>query len=278
MISESAHRAPAGALRGAIARYDGYRQRGVRPALHLGAPSPHMTMIVTLTEPMQMVGHLDRSRPPASYDSLIAGLHTTPVVIAHDGFQSGVQLSISPLASRALFGIPACELAGADLAAEDILGRLSGELQERLADSITWPERFAVLDAALGARLRDDPPPQPVINAWALLTRSRGAIPISRLAREVGWSERQLGKRFRQEIGVTPKLAARLIRFDNARRSLRVQQPTDKGMDMARIAADCGYHDQSHLVRDFKSFMGLAPSRWLEQEFGNVQAQPVTQV
>lgn len=278
MISESVHRRPATALRGAVARYDGYIQRDVAPALHLGAPSPYITMIVTLHEPLRMARHVDRSRPPGSYDSLVGGLHTTPVVIAHDGFQSGIQLAISPLASRALFGMPACELAGADLAAEDVVGRLAGELQERLADAAGWPERFAVLDSALLARVRDELPPRPVVGAWTLLMASGGAIPISRIAREVGWSERQLGKRFLEEVGVTPKLAARLVRFDNARRALRAQLSADGGTDIARIAADCGYHDQSHLDRDFRSFLGVAPSRYLRQEFGNVQAPALARV
>lgn len=292
MLSESVHRAPTGPLDGVIARYDGYRQKGLAPARHLGAPSPYMTMIVTLDEPMHMAQHVDRSRPPASYRSLVGGLHTEPVVIEHDGAQSGVQLSISPLASRGLFGVPAGELAAADLPGDDVLGRFSGELQGRLAEVTTWPERFAVLDTAFTRRLQDRRPPQPVIDAWALLTRTGGMIPISRLAREVGWSERQLGKRFEQEIGLTPKLAARLIRFDGARHALMARRRGGgaggvggggvgvgggggAGGGIARIAADCGYHDQSHLVRDFKSFMGLAPARWLAQEFGNVQADPI---
>lgn len=283
MVSESAHGTPEGALRGLVARYDGYRQRGVAPARHLGLPSPFMTLIVTLDEPLHLARHVDPRQPPASYDSLVGGLHATPVVVAHDGAQSGIQLSVSPLASRALLGMPAGALAGADFDAGDLLGRLAGELHERLAEAADWPRRFAILDAALASRLRDGAPPRPVVDAWTLLIRSGGSIPISGLARAVGWSERQLGKRFQQEIGVSPKLAARMIRFDRARRSL--QSRTAAGSrpgfrsgsrpDIAWIAAECGYHDQSHLVRDFKSFTGLAPSRWLAQEFGNVQAQSI---
>ena len=278
MVSESARRTPVHSLHGAIARYDGYRQRGVAPARHLGLPSPFMTLIVTLEEPLRLVEHVDRSRPPASYQSLVGGLHTTPVVIAHDGAQSGIQVRVSPLASRALFGMPAGELAGADHAAGEVLGRLAGELHERLASAISWSERFAILDSALTLLLGDILPPAPVINAWTLLMASRGSLPISRLAREVGGRERQLAKRFEQEIGLGPKLAARVIRFDQARLALQSQLAADGRTDIAWVAAQCGYHDQSHLVRDFRAFVGLAPSRWLAQEFGNVQVERLAEV
>jgi AraC-like DNA-binding protein len=274
VVSESARSSPAPALRDLIARYDGYRQQGVAPARHLGLPSPFMTLIVTLQEPLQIVEHVDRGRPASSYRSLVGGLHTTPAVIAHDGSQSGIQLRVSPIASRALFGMPAGELAGTDLAADEVLGRSAGELHERISAATSWTERFRILDVALTARLGDSLPPAPVINAWALLTRSHGLMPISKLAREVGWSERQLAKRFGQEIGLSPKLAARMIRFDRARHALQSQLSVRGRTDIAWIAAGCGYHDQSHLVRDFRSFTRLPPSRWLAQEFGNVQAKP----
>ena len=278
MVGESAHGSPAGPLRELIARYDGYRQRGVAPARHLGLPSPFMTVIVTLEEPLQIAEHVDRRRPPARYRSLVGGLHVTPAIIEHDGAQSGIQLRVSPIASRALLGMPAGELAGADLAADEVLGRLAGELHERLCAATGWPERFAILDAVLSRRLGEALPPAPVINAWALLNRRQGSIPISTLASEVGWSERQLANRFEQEIGLSPKVAARVIRFDRARHALQSQLSGDGRTDIAWVAAECGYHDQSHLVRDFRSFTGLAPSRWLAYEFGNVQVEPLVAV
>ncbi len=111
-----------------------------------------------------------------------------------------------------------------------------------------------------------------LVHAWRLLLESRGTIAVADLAREVGYSQRPLTERFREEIGLTPKRAGRVIRFHHARQALKAQLVTTGCTDIARVAADCGYHDQSHLVRDFHSFSGLAPSRWLSQEFRNVQA------
>jgi AraC-like DNA-binding protein len=285
VISESVHATPAGPLAGLVARYDGWRQRGVAPARQLGVPAPFMTLIVTLDEPMHMARMVDRTRPPASFRTLVGGLHAVPVEIVHHGAQGGIQLSISPLASRALFGMPAGELADLDLHADDVIGAAAVELWERIGELGTWPERFAALDAVL-SRMAEPvivDTPAPVRAAWARLGATGGTIGVAALAREVGWSERQLEKAFRREIGMAPKQAARVIRFDRARRALQAQargraglahrHAGGVGLDLARLAADWRYHDQSHLIRDFRAFTGLAPTRWLEHEFGNVQAE-----
>lgn len=271
-MSESVRGLPLTALRGLIAGYDGYRQRGIEPARHLGLPSPFMTVIVTLDEPLHVVRHLDRSRPAERYDALVGGLHAAPVVISHDGAQSGIQLRVSPLASRALLGLPAGELAGVDVAAEDVLGGFVAELRERIVAANGWSERFGVLDAALCRRLSAEPRvPAPVERAWRLMLASGGAAPVARIAREVGFCERHLANRFRQEIGLTPKLASRVIRFHRARHVLQSRHAAKRRGDIAWAAAVCGYADQSHLVRDFRTFAELPPSRWLRQEFANVQ-------
>jgi transcriptional regulator GlxA family with amidase domain len=97
-----------------------------------------------------------------------------------------------------------------------------------------------------------------------MLRRSSGTASIAQVAREVGWSDRQLAREFRREIGLSPKAAARVIRFDRARRLL----PRYSG---AVVAAECGYADQAHFVREFVAFTGLSPTRWLAEEVGNLQ-------
>ncbi len=261
-------RGPAGAV---VAAYHGYRQRGVPRARHLGLPSPYLTLIFTLDEPLQIVEHVD-GRPPRCYDALAGGLHTTPAVITHDGRQSGIQLLVHPHAARVLFGMPAGELAGTDTDADAVLGRLVERVRNRIGEASTWPQRFAVLDEELGALVTREVtvgPPPAVVDAWGLLHRSRGALPIRTVADTVGYSDRRLSTLFDAEIGLTPKTAARVIRFDRARRAVQTAPPGTLG----RIAAEHRYSDQSHLVRDFVAFTGRSPTRWRAEEFGNVQAK-----
>jgi AraC-like DNA-binding protein len=149
-----------------------------------------------------------------------------------------------------------------------VLGPVARDLQEQLRSATTWPARFALLDRCLGDRLAPDrSPPAEVAQAWRLLMRSRGTRTVRSIARDVGWSERHLANQFRTEIGLTPKVAARVIRFDRAKRLVRNTAGAD-------VAARCGYADQSHLIRDFVAFTGLSPRAWLAAEFGNLQATP----
>lgn len=146
---------------------------------------------------------------------------------------------------------------------------------ERVRAAGCWSARFAVLDRLLGATLdADRGVPDEVARAWGLLLRTGGTMPIRDVARDVGWSQRHLSTMFVREIGLRPKTAARVIRFDRARRVLernvRAERP-----NIAGVAADCGYFDQAHLIRDWQQFTGLAPTEWIAAEFGNFQVRSV---
>jgi len=265
-VWEAVARRPSGPLSTIVAAHHGYRTRDVPSTHHLGLPSPYLTLIFTLHEPLRVVRHADPRQAPGSYRALVGGLHTSAAVVEHGGAQSGIQLRLSPLGARGLLGVPAGELAGLDLHATELLGRLGDDLQEQLRAAGSWGARFRLLDERLGRVLDlDRVPPPEVRRAWHLLCASGGTARIADVARAVGWSERHLAARFRTEVGLTPKVAARVVRFDRARRMF----PRSGG---ATVAATCGYADQSHLVRDFVDFTGLSPSAWLAAEVGNLQA------
>jgi AraC-like DNA-binding protein len=278
-LVESVRRLPAPRLRSAIAFYSGYRQVGLKPGIHRGLPSPYLTMIVTLDEPLSVAAHADRRQAPDRYEVLLGGLHTSPALIAHDGQQSGIQLAINPLAARGLFGFPAAELMGIDLHASDVLGSLAVEMHDRIAHALGWAERFAVIDDVLLRRLEEQVGPRPEVSyVWQALVRSGGAASVPALAREAGWSSRYLRQQFRSEVGLTPKEAARVVRFDRARRRLERPQGDRRQPVLAELAAASGYYDQAHLDRDFREFAGCSPSRWLVEEFRNFQDEDVALV
>jgi AraC-like DNA-binding protein len=270
---------PAAGLRPFISGYSGYRQAGVAPAVHRGLPSPFLTVIFTLDEPLEITAHPDPGQPGGRYDTLVGGLHTAPALITHDGRQSGIQVAMSPLGARALLGVPAGELTSLDVEGADVLGPLAAEISERLRDGADWPRRFEILDELLLDRAGTEPGAGPGISrevryAWLALLRSGGRIGVAQLAADTGWSDRHLRARFRLEIGLTPKAAARVIRFDRARRRLARRVRAGGAADLAELAAQGGYYDQAHLDREFGALAGCAPTAWLAQEFRSVQAAP----
>jgi AraC-like DNA-binding protein len=276
-IEESVWGVPAPALRPFIAGYSGYRQVGVPPATHRGLPSPYLTVIFTLDEPLTITEHVDPRQPPASYRSLVGGLHTSPALITHQGRQSGIQLLLSPLGARALLGRPAAEFANIDVEGSEVLGMLAEQIGDRIRAAADWPARFAVLDQLLTSRLAEPPivsgTSDEVGHVWRRLVASGGHGAVSELAAETGWSDRHLRSRFSGETGLTPKAAARVIRFDRTRRLLQRRTAAGSPLLLADLAADCGYYDQAHLAREFRDLAGLPPSAWLAAEFRNVQAQ-----
>ncbi|MFI7617526.1 helix-turn-helix domain-containing protein [Nonomuraea terrae] len=254
-------------LRGLVSGYSGYRTHGP-PGVHHGLPSGHLTVVVCLSGTLDVVGVPGPPRPPRSFTSAVGGLHDGPVVMAHDGHQYGVHLDLTWRGARALLGLPASELAGdvADLTA--VLGGRARELGERLAGAPTWRGRFRILDDTLAELIdhgRGGPPPE-VAQAWRRLRETGGRLAIGELAEELGWSRRHLGERFRRETGLSPKTAARVIRFERACRLLR----SPRRPSQAETAAECGYSDQAHLAREFRDLGGTTATRWLG-EFPFVQ-------
>ena len=272
-VDEYCRRWPSGPLRPYVAWYTGYRQRGVPPARHRGLPSPFLTLIFTLDEPLVMLAHPDPRQPPGNFGALLGGLHSAPALITHDGAQSGIQVALRPLGARVLLGLPAGELAEIDVPADAVLGGACAELRARAVAAAGWPERFAILDEILLRRVGPAPEVAPEVGwAWRRLLGSSGAVRIADLAAETGWSGRHLTGRFRAEIGLTPKAAARVIRFDRARHLLirRVRSTSGvadgDGYRLADLAAACGYFDQAHLAREFRSLAGCPPSQWIAEE------------
>ena len=157
--------------------------------------------------------------------------------------------------------------------ADAVLGVACTELRARAVAAAGWPERFAILDEILlrlMTHVRPGPGVAPEVGwAWRELLASGGTLRITDLAAGTGWSGRHLTSRFRTEIGLTPKAAARVIRFDRARHLLTRQAATaaaDGGYRLADLAVACGYFDQAHLAREFRSLAGCPPSQWLTEE------------
>ena len=267
-VSESVTGRPAPALRPYVERYTGYRQEGFAPGVHRGLPSPYLTFIISLADPVDIAGMPDPAQAPGAYQAFVGGLHAAPATIRHEGTQVGVSLQLTPLGARALLGLPAGALAWSVVELEDVLGPQAGELVDRLAGAATWTDRFAVLDAVLARRVDAGTGPAPeTARAWHRLVASGGTLDVQALATEVGWSRRHLSERFRLELGLAPKVAGRVVRFERARRLLeRADRPA-----LADLAAACGFYDQAHFNRDWLQLAGCSPTTWLAEELPSVQ-------
>ena len=252
-----------------VVGYTGYREHSAVPLRRLQAPSGSCPLILGFGGAIQLEGPGGTSVPTA----FLAGMHAAAVITQFVGGQCGIQVDLTPLGVFALLGRPMFELTNRIVPLDDLESADLAVLPTRLAEDPNWPARFARVDGVLRRRLERSPvrPNPEVAWAWGRLTRAAGAIEVGELAARTGWSRRHLLTRFREQIGLAPKTAARVLRF---RRAAGLLVPVDPSgapptggstRGLADVAVTCGYADHSHLVRDFRALAGCTPSQYVEQ-------------
>ena len=266
------------ALRPHVAAMFGYAATGLTPGVHRGLPSELLTLVISMHRPLRTAPTAD-AWAAGVLDTqwvTVGGLHTRAAMVEQPGSWAGVQLALHPVGVRALLGVPAADLPTGSWDARDLLGPEVDRVVDELHTAHDWRDRYAVVTTFLLRRARHvrrahEPvaPAPEVREAWRLLTRRRD-LAVDDVARAVGYSRRRLTQLVSAEVGHGPTTVQRRARFDRARRA--VGATVDDGTTLAEVAARAGYYDQSHLVRDFREFAGLAPSEWLAAEFPNLQA------
>jgi AraC-like DNA-binding protein len=165
-----------------------------------------------------------------------------------------LQVRMSPLVAHRVLGASA-ELGETVVTLDDLWGHDAVRSHDQLRAAGSWDERFAIAEAALVQRYQAGRPADPEVGfAWRQMVTRRGQVRVEGLAAEAGWSRKRLWSRFGSQIGLTPKRAAQLVRFDHAAHRLAA------GDSAALVAAETGYTDQSHLHRDVMTFAGVTPT------------------
>ena len=212
-------------------------------------PYPAVTLFIDLGDGVL----IDHARGQQQRGSLAVGLAPSGVR-GHGRNIECLQVRISPVVSHVVLGASA-ELGETVITLDDLWGHDAVRSEDQLRAAGSWDERFAIAEAALVERCQARRAADPeVAFAWRRMVTSRGQVRVEGLAAEAGWSRKRLWSRFRSQIGLTPKRAAQLIRFDHAAHRLAA------GDSAALVAAETGYSDQSHLHRDVMTFAGITPT------------------
>jgi AraC-like DNA-binding protein len=191
-----------------------------------------------------------RARPVTRF---VAGQMERPWRVTYTGAVDLIGIRLHPAAVRPVLGVGPGTLTNQVVN----LKRVSPELDRALAaiDAGAVDRRLTDLGGRLGAMLHRAPPPNPLITtATAEIRRHRGRVRIAALAVTLGCGRRRLERRFRDEVGLSPKRWARVIRFQHALEEAATPNP-----DWAQVASVLGYADQAHLTREFREFAGIPP-------------------
>jgi AraC-like DNA-binding protein len=233
----------------------GYEESARAPVVRRELAGTRVVVILEIGAPLEVGEGRHAARNVGGF---VAGLQHGPTRTAHAGRQAGVQLNLKPLGARLVLGVPAGALTHRVVAATDVLPRSQRGLPSRLAELASWEERLDAVDAVI-ARAADEPRPAAFRElAWAIaqIEQRAGGVRIGALARELGWSERRLERAFAEHVGVSPKLFARLVRFEALMAAVR----RGEHASWADAALALGFADQSHLVRDVRQFAGVPPT------------------
>ena len=253
---ELAKASPAEPLRPFAREYVGWMERFAVPVCRRELPADEAPLIINFGAPFRLFkpGALQRD---VDLTSFVTGAYDTYQVVESVGATSGVQVNFTLLGIRLIVGRPIEDMKNGAFAPEDIFGTFAHELTDRLYDAPSWAARFDVLDRALSARLNEARDvPAAVRWAWQRLVVSSGQSSIASIVRDVGWSQRHFIATFKHELGLSPKVFARMLRFGEVVRHLRAGTMTD----LADLALGAGYCDQSHLNRDAREFAGMPPA------------------
>jgi AraC-like DNA-binding protein len=188
----------------------------------------------------------------------VTGIQSGPRRYSYEPGTGTILVRFTPQGAACL-GVPAWQLSGQSIALDAILPSARvGELAQRLADA---PGPRARVDA-VEQLLLTLPFAQDRLVAHAMERLSGAAQSVARLASELGLSERQLERRFLQVVGITPKRFATLRRFE---RTLALAGSTPS---LTQLALEAGYYDQSHFIREFRGYAGIAPGAFLSGRIG----------
>ena len=210
--------------------------------------------------------HKDDGKAERQPQHLLVGQMTRPILITPTGSVQLLGARFHPGGTLPFFRFPMQELTNrvTDLEA------LSSEFQNdliRCGDEASSVLKIAAVEKLLVERVRSCRHDSSLVSLVTKLVQNGGQVSVDQLATDAGVSSRQLQRRFLLEVGIGPKLLSRILRFQQI---FRAVDRRDDGW--AAVAADCGYYDQAHLIRDFREFARQTPALLFENSSALTEA------
>jgi len=232
-------------------------------ARHRALPNGEVTLMLHVG-PAQRAVESDGKCVSRQFDAgFVAGLQQRPYTIEsmhRDTFV--VAARIRPECVAALFpGATASELVGQVESASDLLGRrLADAVCGRMSDAPDLGAALDIFEGWLLERARPARLPRALTRAAsARIASAGGNLRVGALSRELGISPRRMNELFQKDVGVQAKRVAKIARFRSTLGRLHDERPHD----LAYVAQDAGYYDESHLYRDFRELALLTPTEYL---------------
>jgi AraC-like DNA-binding protein len=227
---------------------------GVPPSRQRVYPNGVMVLVIHLNKPTSSFFIDDKAhsvRVPA-----LAGPYSRPFDVDPSQSTAVVGVVFRPGTGRMFFPIAAHELHNTDIALSELCPGEADRLLNDVCSGRDVDEQFTMLERHLNQKLANAAPIHPAVRyAVEELSREGGVRGVGKIQRDSGLSHTRFIHVFREHVGLTPKLFCRVRRFSALLDQIKKGMP----VNWAELAADCGYFDQAHLIRDFRVFAGMTP-------------------
>ena len=246
-------------------------------------PSTEVPLLLNFGAPHRRLDAVGPGEWTGRDGAWVVGLHNRHQLTQAAGERHFMIVRFTPMGAHLFLRVPMHLIANEAVDLELIDPALARVVLSRIGAAGGWADRFAAMESLIAWRVADAEIPASIGVAWRRLVATDGRVALGSLASEIDCSHRTLIARFRTCVGFPPKTIARLLRFNRAVRSLdrrsgtradalvgkpylETRQPEDPfgdAIQWADLAADCGYFDQAHLIKDFREFAGKTPAAFL---------------
>ncbi|MFF7311534.1 helix-turn-helix domain-containing protein [Streptomyces sp. NPDC008137] len=250
---------PSAAALGPLIGAMGYVEGRFAHAAELALPTGGAQLLVNLDKdafssaPMSGAGRRIRG-------AAVQGPYTEPALIDPAQQRAVVWVAFRPAGAYPFLAAPVSAVRDELVGLDELWGTDGAVLRERMLQAVAaaGPEAgLRELETALLERAVRPLEPDPAVRlAAALLDRG---TPVGEVADRLGWTSRRLARRCGEQLGLPPKRYARVRRFQRLLRRVNSGAPEP---DWAVLAADCGYHDQAHLIHEFRALAGITPTAY----------------
>ncbi|MCR9246269.1 MAG: AraC family transcriptional regulator [bacterium] len=236
---------------------DGYQPDHRRERI---VPNGQMTLVIELDGRERHVFDNDTGDVRATFrGAWLSGLHANYFTIGDTAPGNRLMAAqIAPGMSMTLTGRSASDFADRVVPAVEVFGDGITALRDRLAADAEPSQRLDELESWLTARMDESlAPPAPIATALSRLRRDT-SVPLTELSEQAGISHRHFVAQFRRFVGTTPKVLQRIWRFYAVFERIQGQAE----VNWAELAAELGFSDQAHFIREFRAFSGFRPKRF----------------
>lgn len=239
-------------------------ERGQAPRLEKILPSGTIELVVNLKNNEIHIHDAEQPERYRRFDGAVfSGTYSRSFVCNALQHEAMMGVHFKPGGAFRFIGANASELTNTHANLTDLWGRSGLELRERLCTATTSQRLFRIMEDALRNRLHNHGNSEPQMKiALKMFAMHGNRVSVRDVSQELGFSQRRFIQMFTSQVGLTPKVFCRIQRFQRARvLAERLDTP-----HWAELAANCGYFDQSHLIKDFQEFAGSTPKIYSLQQ------------